>query len=84
MKQYVIQNGLYQKAFKEMPKACLLPLTTNLNKHETNNKTRTNRSLKNGRKAKYSCSCGINIWGKPSLHIICGKCNQRFQFVSLV
>lgn len=29
-------------------------------------------------KAKYTCSCKFNIWGKPGLHVICGTCNDRF------
>lgn len=28
------------------------------------------------RKWKYSCpSCGMNLWGKPGLNVICGDCN---------
>lgn len=29
-------------------------------------------------KIKYSCSCGINIWGKPNLDISCNQCNESF------
>lgn len=26
---------------------------------------------------KYRCgSCDVNAWGKPGLHLICGKCRQ--------
>ena len=29
-------------------------------------------------KVKYTCSgCGVNAWGKPGLHLICGECDQR-------
>lgn len=24
------------------------------------------------------CTLPISVWGKPSLHLICGDCNQRF------
>jgi predicted SprT family Zn-dependent metalloprotease len=30
-------------------------------------------------KTKYCCSCGINVWGKPELQIICGECGGTFQ-----
>lgn len=29
-------------------------------------------------RVKYSCSCAINVWGKPGLAIICGQCQERF------
>lgn len=29
-------------------------------------------------RVKYTCSCKINVWGKPDLVIICGKCSKRF------
>ncbi|MDD2660674.1 MAG: SprT-like domain-containing protein [Methylococcales bacterium] len=30
-------------------------------------------------RSKYVCHpCGINVWGKPELNIICGKCNGTF------
>jgi hypothetical protein len=30
-------------------------------------------------KVKYTCSnCGVNIWGKPLLNIMCGDCNVQF------
>lgn len=31
-------------------------------------------------KTKYTCSsCKINIWGKPSLKVVCGECNNFFE-----
>lgn len=33
----------------------------------------------NKNKVKYLCkNCDINVWGKPELHIVCGKCGVRF------
>jgi len=29
-------------------------------------------------KVKYTCGCGYNVWGKPSLQIICGECEEKF------
>ena len=31
-----------------------------------------------GSKIKYSCPCGQNVWGKPELSILCGKCGAAF------
>ena len=35
-------------------------------------------SNKQGSKIKFSCPCGQNLWGKPTLEITCKKCNQDF------
>lgn len=33
-------------------------------------------------KTKYSCpSCGVNVWGKPGINLVCGDCNGTFQVV---
>ena len=29
-------------------------------------------------KSKYTCECGINLWGRPSLHINCNDCGYDF------
>lgn len=29
-------------------------------------------------RSKYTCSCEINVWGKPDLKIICGDCKKPF------
>jgi len=30
-------------------------------------------------RSKYTCSCEINLWGKPGLNIICGDCRKAFE-----
>lgn len=32
-------------------------------------------------KNKFSCSCGQNIWGKPTLKVMCKNCNSDFVLV---
>lgn len=33
-------------------------------------------------KTKYTCpGCGVNVWGKPSLNLLCGDCNETMQAV---
>ena len=35
-------------------------------------------------KVKYSCpECGVNVWGKPDLNLICADCNTEFEDNSL-
>ena len=29
-------------------------------------------------RSKYTCACEINVWGKPSLNIVCGDCGKSF------
>lgn len=29
-------------------------------------------------RSKYTCTCDINVWGKPGLNLICGLCQKRF------
>ena len=33
-------------------------------------------------KAKYTCPCGNNVWGKPSMDLICGECRGEFAEVA--
>jgi hypothetical protein len=34
---------------------------------------------------KYTCpACDVNVWGKPSLHLICGECEVVFQLGNLL
>lgn len=31
-------------------------------------------------KTRYTCpACGLNVWGKPEIHIICGECRERMK-----
>ena len=35
------------------------------------------------KKTKYTCpNCNVNVWGKPSLHINCGDCNEAFETIN--
>ena len=34
-------------------------------------------------KTKYSCpACSISTWGKPGLHLICGKCKKKLKILN--
>lgn len=38
----------------------------------------TKEKPKSGRKVKYTCNCGHNVWGKSSLQLQCNECNQPY------
>ncbi len=31
-----------------------------------------------GNRSECICSCGVNLWGKPGLNIVCGECEKAF------
>lgn len=35
-------------------------------------------AVNSSNRSKYHCACGINLWGKPNLRIICAECNEQF------
>jgi predicted SprT family Zn-dependent metalloprotease len=36
------------------------------------------RKKKAASKTKYTCpGCGLNAWGKPEIHLVCGDCEER-------
>jgi hypothetical protein len=36
------------------------------------------RQKKAASKTKYTCpGCGLNAWGKPEFHLVCGECEAR-------
>lgn len=38
------------------------------------------RKKKAASKTKYTCpSCGLNAWGKPEIHLVCGECDERME-----
>lgn len=38
------------------------------------------RKKKAASKTKYTCpDCGLNAWGKPEIHIVCGDCDERME-----
>lgn len=34
---------------------------------------------KSGKKSKYSCGCGVNVWGKSGLALRCNSCDTDFE-----
>lgn len=97
MDDYPIVGGYFEQAFKTMPAELLLPfksreITTGLMflsptdeaEGATTSPTPQLPIKKPYRrnKAKYTCPCGTNIWGKPNLNVICGECDRPFEEAS--
>lgn len=91
MTHYIENGGRYEKVFSKMPKKYTLPFTSlegdmmrSLLKgidgrNEPSAKLKRLRPSSR-KKTKYTCpSCKCNVWGKPELNLICGKCNTFFQ-----
>ena len=86
MTHYIIEDGAYKKAFDEMPEEYVLPFTSlegdlfkSLIDRPTTGRMEKLRPTSRS-KTKYSCpSCHANVWGKPSLQLICGECSIRFE-----
>lgn len=36
-------------------------------------------ALNKSNRIKFTCGCGQNIWGKPSLKVLCMACNTAFE-----
>jgi predicted SprT family Zn-dependent metalloprotease len=67
---YIVEGGLFLQAFEAMPEEYLIPWRSGV--------TPTDRAKRNN-KTKYQCpSCSVNVWGKPSLNVVCGDCNEKF------
>lgn len=40
----------------------------------------TREAGQSGQRHKYSCrTCGINVWGRKGLNLVCGECDERFE-----
>jgi predicted SprT family Zn-dependent metalloprotease len=71
---YVLKGGPSEKAFGEMPKEYLLPWVSVEVEKES-------KIIKKN-KLKYQCpGCGMKVWGKPGLKIICGECVKQLEGV---
>lgn len=69
MTHYPIEGGAFLRAFAQLKRT--LPFSSGFKRAA---KSKGDRS-----KTKYTCpQCGVNIWGKVGLAVICGDCRVAF------
>jgi hypothetical protein len=75
MDHYVDEAGAFKRALDAMPEEIRLPWTSGgagLGLGPAPKKERPKSKI------KYTCPCGVNLWGKPELKVICGECEEPF------
>jgi predicted SprT family Zn-dependent metalloprotease len=71
MTHYVIPGGPFEQAFTAMPPEYMLPWMSG----EPTARARPGRPSK----VRYTCpGCGVKVWGKPGLSLLCPTCNRVF------
>ena len=72
MSHYIVDGGMFARAFDQMPRAYLLPWTCGIDEDAIGKKKQKRKESK----LKYSCPlCDANVWGKPGLHVRCDDCD---------
>jgi len=69
MTHYIIPGGAFITAFNKLK---------NLKINYTSSARITAQIKKPANKTKYTCECGVNVWGKPGLNITCNLCQKLF------
>lgn len=88
MSDYIITGGLLDLKLKQilngtnnikLPYYPIKFSNFTLNISNEGDNENTDNISKNGKKFKYTCDCGINIWGKFEIEVQCLNCNSKFQ-----
>lgn len=76
MTHYIDPKGPFLRSANALLRAGLV-LTWQSGRDE---KTAQLRKVKAKSKTKYTCpSCGLNAWGKPEIHLVCGECDEQLE-----
>ena len=90
MSDYPQENGVFLKALTKMPDKFKLPFTSVEGDRRANYQAlmglitgngttdEEEEAPKSGKRTKYSCPCGFNVWGKSGLKIICDECKNCY------
>jgi len=87
MSDYPKKNGVFLKALDKMPDEFKLPFTSVEGDRRISNNALMGlinlmegeeTTSKSGKRTKYTCSCGFNVWGKDGLKITCDECKTSF------
>lgn len=77
MTHVIVKGGPFDRAYDAMPKDCQLPWTS-----FDREKSKTKRKPS---KVKFTCAtCGCNAWGKPTLSLMCGDCEEQMEPAELL
>lgn len=69
MTHYVVEGGAFDIACKEFLRGAKIQWGARV--------AAKPEKIAAQRKTKYSCrECGVNVWGKPDLNIVCGDCES--------
>lgn len=84
MTHYIVEGGAFAEAFEAMPKGCRLPWLCSERKGIVEGAAGTDddgaEPKKPSSKVKFTCpTCRCNAWGKPSLKLICGECEEDME-----
>lgn len=72
MTHLIVKRGPFDRAFDAMPKACELPWTSF--------ERTTEKKKRAPSKVKFTCpACACNAWGKPTLSLMCGDCDEQME-----
>ncbi|MBF0379850.1 MAG: SprT-like domain-containing protein [Magnetococcales bacterium] len=73
---HIETDGAFQKAFAKLPQSYRLPWRVFIEGFVEPPK----QPRKSGKRTKYTCpGCGLNIWGKEDLAVICKDCDLEYQ-----
>ncbi len=72
MTHYVTPGGAFEAAVASMPDEIALPWLTGGAAAEGK------APSKNKNKVKYVCPCGVIVWGKAGIVVVCGQCREEF------
>lgn len=72
MYDFVIENGPFQKAFQKLQETGFEAMEVIPVK-----KQKVSRGRFSGKRKKYSCACGVNVWGKSGISLTCNICNKK-------
>lgn len=82
MTHYILNNGPFKRAFQAIALNDLdnlrLPYLTNIPAISDSDGESGNQG-KSGVKVKYTCDCGMNVWGKSGLQIKCLICDSVYK-----
>lgn len=74
MTHYIQANGPFDRACEELLRSGILVAFVQRGDDE---RGETVRAKKAASKSRYTCAgCGLNIWGKPAIRVICESCRR--------